>query len=159
MILNINPRAQTSDMFEQIPGTVAWFRHFIRLFCSMTFPESITLFKDQMPIRQWIRNTWFRWTHTWEFCVFSTGGSISRSLLTHSCCHLDLMWVAISGLRSEWGIRQGSISQLRAFFAAPSARSFPPILAWPIQPYSTAGCQIHLLPAGSYCLFVSCFKS
>ncbi len=70
----------------------------------------------------------------WLIGGFSTDGLIPCNLLmlsSHSNCHLALMCVAISGFRSEWGIRQGSTSQFRAFFAARSANSFPWMSAWP----------------------------
>ena len=70
----------------------------------------------------------------WNCGGFPTDGWMSCNLLmlsSHSSCHLALMCVAISGFRWEWGIRYGSTSQFRAFFAARSTCSFPWMLAWP----------------------------
>ena len=88
----------------------------------------------EWPIWLQLRMTWScRHPHK-PVEVFPIHGSMPCRLLilsSHMCCHLALMCVAISGFRSQWGIRHGSTSQFRAFFTAWSLRSFPRMPAWP----------------------------
>ena len=74
--------------------------------------------------KPWVANTAAAKDHLvpltpiWICGGFPREGSMSCSLLmlsSHSCCHLPLMCVVISGFRSEWGISHGSTSQFRPF--------------------------------------------
>ena len=86
--------------------------------------------RAEWPIRQHLRTTWSHRLPAWICDGFPTDGAISCSLFmfsSQSCCHLNLMSMAISGFRSERGIRHVPRSQFRAFLAARSACVIQPV--------------------------------
>ena len=61
--------------------------------------------------------------------------------LSHSCCPLDLTYLTISGLRSEWGNRHSATKPLRVSFEAWPICLFSWIPTWLNTPQSESACH------------------